>query len=1219
MPSTLSTERNCQVNLIGDTDAVSHASGVAGIAYPEKSCNGNGLSDYVTGWMYLNEQGQMCGPYLQQQLFEGLSTGFLPDELPVYPIVNGALLNPVQLKFFKQYPDHVATGFAYLARDTSDVSTTTNCHVAVVGQDTPKDSVSVLHSYDQQSYANHNSYGSNVIVSDSNLAPGITMAPQQALSWSERCWVFLDGYGTAMGPHSLSDLCYWHQYGYLHSSVMIRHMDNNCSPFTLLSLINAWRKESLSSVSASEIKNTGSSELISEISEEIGSQLHDGIMKSARRFVFDELIANVIVDFVAMKKTQKQIKSEHVSEDSRKCSLEFERTKANAEQRNTFASSVATVSCPGDVSTSSNSANFEESCNVQNIKCIGSFENFQVARKAISQMLFDYCMPVLWNAVFYEPVANSALTWRNNKRWSHNSTEGAAVLDEISTGFQKTAEVKTDVDKLSKSSAQHHGEDREGLFARVEEELFMSAKTSMVDFLDIIVENEVYKLSRRVKNNVISEVIAKLSLMVPVEMSGLLCNDIDSGEHAALKMVQGMDSGCICIDESQILSQEIKSLDQPAVSLHKHPSSDFLGISFRRLGAPSSTAMDDCSTDEPLPPGSADSAVEPSLDQLKIPIEAIRSCQTADPPYGYDSSDFIGSAFKRMGMPFFSETDDQRTDEPAIFGFGCNKKDMVSSSSFKFRQLGLVESIPKQKKFMVLALCRQKLHDDVLREWLSSFDDDMRLLLKQRDLVQEEVSIGSEKFHKINPSMQSELDLLMERSKSCHSSGPSEVSVVEEFTYSRRKKVLNKSGAEPSSPPLRDIKLRHQSLMKFGKPKSSKSVSGSAASGIVNLKHKAKGLCLKETGSFTETSKMGAVKRNLARNCQSIRSSNGQKLQKIAGPSQSTVSLEDPEYGVERVTSVEADMKDNILSGSSTHKTANKDKFAADRPQRMKQATTILKLKRKNLVDDSPSHPSKFPKLVDDDAKQAALKKAGKSTKLSKSKMSSSCPVSKGCARSSIDGWEWHNWSLHARPAERARVRGIKITTMQRFTSDINVSHSSHVKGISARTNRVKMRNLLAAAEGAELLKASQLKARKKRLRFQRSKIHDWGLVALEPIEAEDFVIEYVGELIRPRISDIREREYEKMGIGSSYLFRLDDGYVVDATKRGGIARFINHSCEPNCYTKIVSVECQKRIFIYAKRHISAGEEITYNYKFPLEEKKIPCNCGSKRCRGSMN
>ncbi|TQE10260.1 hypothetical protein C1H46_004099 [Malus baccata] len=95
-------------------------------------------------------------------------------------------------------------------------------------------------------------------------------------------------------------------------------------------------------------------------------------------------------------------------------------------------------------------------------------------------------------------------------------------------------------------------------------------------------------------------------------------------------------------------------------------------------------------------------------------------------------------------------------------------------------------------------------------------------------------------------------------------------------------------------------------------------------------------------------------------------------------------------------------------------------------------------------------------------------------------------------------------------------------------------------------------------------------------------------------------------------ISDIHERHYEKIGIGSSYI-------MVDATKHGGVARFINQSCEPNCYTKVISVDTKvisvdghKRIFIYAKRHIAVGEEITYNYKFPLEEKKIPCNCGSK-------
>jgi SET domain-containing protein len=52
---------------------------------------------------------------------------------------------------------------------------------------------------------------------------------------------------------------------------------------------------------------------------------------------------------------------------------------------------------------------------------------------------------------------------------------------------------------------------------------------------------------------------------------------------------------------------------------------------------------------------------------------------------------------------------------------------------------------------------------------------------------------------------------------------------------------------------------------------------------------------------------------------------------------------------------------------------------------------------------------------------------------------------------------------------------------------------------------------------------------------------------------------------------------------------------------------------QPNCYTKVITVDGQKKIYIYAKRRIYAGEELTYNYKFPLEEKKIPCYCGSQR------
>ncbi|EFC50365.1 predicted protein, partial [Naegleria gruberi] len=147
----------------------------------------------------------------------------------------------------------------------------------------------------------------------------------------------------------------------------------------------------------------------------------------------------------------------------------------------------------------------------------------------------------------------------------------------------------------------------------------------------------------------------------------------------------------------------------------------------------------------------------------------------------------------------------------------------------------------------------------------------------------------------------------------------------------------------------------------------------------------------------------------------------------------------------------------------------------------------------------------------------------------------------------------------------------------------------------------------------------NQLDTRKKNLKFAKSPIHDWGLFALEDIEQGEMVIEYVGEVIREALSDIREKRYEQIGIGSSYLFRLDNDLIIDATKRGNLARFINHSCDPNCCARIIEVDKQKKVCIYALRKILVGEEITYDYKFPIEESKIPCKCGSQKCKKWLN
>nr|XP_046255317.1 histone-lysine N-methyltransferase 2A isoform X2 [Scatophagus argus] len=135
-----------------------------------------------------------------------------------------------------------------------------------------------------------------------------------------------------------------------------------------------------------------------------------------------------------------------------------------------------------------------------------------------------------------------------------------------------------------------------------------------------------------------------------------------------------------------------------------------------------------------------------------------------------------------------------------------------------------------------------------------------------------------------------------------------------------------------------------------------------------------------------------------------------------------------------------------------------------------------------------------------------------------------------------------------------------------------------------------------------------------------RSAIHGRGLFCKRNIEAGEMVIEYAGIVIRSVLTDKREKYYDGKGIGC-YMFRIDDFDVVDATMHGNAARFINHSCEPNCYSRVINVEGRKHIVIFALRKIYRGEELTYDYKFPIEDasNKLSCNCGARRCRRFLN
>jgi hypothetical protein len=134
-----------------------------------------------------------------------------------------------------------------------------------------------------------------------------------------------------------------------------------------------------------------------------------------------------------------------------------------------------------------------------------------------------------------------------------------------------------------------------------------------------------------------------------------------------------------------------------------------------------------------------------------------------------------------------------------------------------------------------------------------------------------------------------------------------------------------------------------------------------------------------------------------------------------------------------------------------------------------------------------------------------------------------------------------------------------------------------------------------------------------------KTKNKGWGLCAGERIKKGVFVMQYVGEVFstESEIGQKRMEKYNKSNV--SYLMKSGGSEVIDATEYGNLARFINHSCEPNCETQKWNVLGEICVGIFALRDIEEGEELTFDYQFDCYNTPYSrCYCGADKCKGFL-
>ena len=140
------------------------------------------------------------------------------------------------------------------------------------------------------------------------------------------------------------------------------------------------------------------------------------------------------------------------------------------------------------------------------------------------------------------------------------------------------------------------------------------------------------------------------------------------------------------------------------------------------------------------------------------------------------------------------------------------------------------------------------------------------------------------------------------------------------------------------------------------------------------------------------------------------------------------------------------------------------------------------------------------------------------------------------------------------------------------------------------------------------------------RIQVRRSGVHGKGVFALDAFAKGERIVEYTGQIITWKEA-LKRHPHDPQDPNHTFYFHIDDERVIDGKFGGNSAKWINHSCQPNCETD----EDDGRVWVVAKRAVKAGEELNYDYGLILDgrhtakvKKEFECRCGSRKCRGTL-